>query len=317
MSWYIGVDWSAASKPILGANSIWMSILGDHDSHGFTANISTRGEFRRILGNFLRTQMGLGQRAYLGVDFALSYPADYQRDLIGALESPRENALANATREHISALVVDEGNNTNNRFEVAASLNRAVGYRSFWGRPTGLALPSELEPWLDCHVENTPITRHRACEQVARTYSGGYISSVFQLYGAGAVGSQSLLGLALLHGLANDLRIAFQYWPEDTSDGAVTVIETWPTLFRHEVDSPDLPSDLSRDERDARAIALWLKRYVHDYTTEYARLSLEQRFSQRFPASEGWIAGVPFPYVRKELSFGRSGKISPRRQETV
>lgn len=147
-----------------------MSIAGNHEDQAFTVNVSTRCEFRRILGNFLRVQMELGRRTYLGVDFSLSYPESFQEDLICTLESLTEMPPAVATREHISSLVVDEPNNAIIRFEVAASLNKTVGHNAFWGRTARLALPSNLEPWLSSHIEKATAIRIRACEHITRTY---------------------------------------------------------------------------------------------------------------------------------------------------
>ncbi len=103
----------------------------------------------------------------------------------------------------------------------ARALNRRLGGGDsgpFWGFRDA---PRQPRPWL--------WTEFRACELRLKD-RGLHPKSVFQLRGAGAVGAQSLVGIATLARLrkALDARI----WPfEETRGARVVLAEVWPSLL--------------------------------------------------------------------------------------
>ena len=75
---YIMVDWSAASKPVTGANSIWIGILAKDARLKLqfrAVNIDTRLKAREFLEDMVGKLTKRGDRVLLGFDFSLGYPA--------------------------------------------------------------------------------------------------------------------------------------------------------------------------------------------------------------------------------------------------
>ena len=108
-------------------------------------------------------------------------------------------------------------------------------------------------------VSGLPPGEYRVVEETLRA-QGLRPFSCWQLLGAGAVGSQSLLGIARLHGLRHRLGDRTQIWPFTTGlatpnlgDGAVVVAEVWPSM--HPV--VDVDGDV-RDAIQVRTTARWL-----------------------------------------------------------
>ena len=86
---YVIVDWSAASKPTTGADSIWVGVLKRDvrfrmafESH----NPATRGEAEKLISGILDDRAKRSERTLLGVDFNLGFP----RGLAAALKLPEE-----------------------------------------------------------------------------------------------------------------------------------------------------------------------------------------------------------------------------------
>ena len=75
---YIIVDWSAAAKPVTGANSIWVGIRARDARLKFqfsSANPKTRLEARRFILEIAQKLIARGDRVLIGFDFALGYPS--------------------------------------------------------------------------------------------------------------------------------------------------------------------------------------------------------------------------------------------------
>ncbi|WP_414897358.1 hypothetical protein [Rhodovulum sp. YEN HP10] len=69
----------------------------------------------------------------------------------------------------------------------------------------------------------------------ARGGPGQAVKSVWQLYGAGAVGSQVLVGLPMLHRLAGRFGAALSVWPFEPVEAPVTLAEIYPAMIGPEV----------------------------------------------------------------------------------
>ncbi len=103
----------------------------------------------------------------------------------------------------------------------ARELNRLLGGGSsgpFWGLPE---MPRKPRPYL--------WTEFRECE-LRLKQRGLHPKPVFQLRGAGAVGAQSLLGIAALERLRRKTRA--RVWPfEPVDEARIVMAEVWPALL--------------------------------------------------------------------------------------
>jgi hypothetical protein len=129
-------------------------------------------------------------------------------------------------------------------------------------------------------------TTLRLCEQWTSS-----AKSVFAFDGPGRVGKATHTGLPWLLQLKEDLGDKVHVWPFEgwkPREGAHVLSEVYPSLYHNRYPSPGLTGD----QRDARAVALWMQ----DMAT---RGELEAYFSPPLNAAErkqadleGWILGV-------------------------
>jgi hypothetical protein len=218
------VDWSASSSPTTGADSVWIAIA---DAGGIElSNPSTR---HTALAE-IAAATDSGGLTLIGVDFSLGFPRG-TAEALGLVGQPWR-----AMWELLGADVTDDERNLNNRFAVASGLNVKIGDDSagpFWGCPPARRTahltstkPARSAAWpLEWrHVES----RLRA--------EGLRPFSAWQLLGAGAVGSQSLVGIAALERLRWNLGDRMCVWPFDTglaepTDVDIVVAEIWPSRW--------------------------------------------------------------------------------------
>ncbi len=281
---FVVVDWSANSSPKLGRDSIWIARF-DATGDASVSNVATRRSAEHCLGELFE---GSGASTTLvGVDFSLGYPTG-TADALRATGTPWSAMWALLDRH-----IVDDHRNGNNRFEVAAELNRRLtGTGSpFWGCP-----PSSVGD----HLTTTkptgaqPLASFRRTEEVLRQQGARPFSS-WQLLGAGAVGSQSLLGIPMLERFRARFGERICVWPFTTGfrapivePGAIVFAEVWPSM--HDLGDH---RELVRDAAQVSATARWLADCD-------ASGGLDQLFSLRLPpevedpavAEEGWVLGV-------------------------
>ncbi len=212
------VDWSAGSTPKRGKDSIWIAECAVATGAVRSANIATRAAAVGLLIELT----SLRDRCLVGVDFSLGFPSG----TAAALGLPGEPWRS--TWDLLAELIVDDSENRNNRFEVASRLNREISGATgpFWGCPA-----SRRTEWLTTtKVPSAPLTEWRRVETVLRN-RGHRPFSAWQLLGAGAVGSQSLLGIASLHPLLATVDV----WPFTCGLAVPTadtvVVEVWPSLL--------------------------------------------------------------------------------------
>jgi hypothetical protein len=145
--------------------------------------------------------------------------------------------------QHLAETITDDDRNRNNRWGVAAELNRRLGALWFWGVPKGRA-----GDWLTSTRPNPPsnvVPAYRHVEICLRE-QGLHPFSASHLLGAGSVGSQALTGIPVVHHLRHhpDLAHRLRVWPFETGlvsdpcadvSNAVVVAEVWPSAidFRH------------------------------------------------------------------------------------
>jgi precorrin-8X/cobalt-precorrin-8 methylmutase len=200
---------------------------------------------------------------------------------------------------------VDDEQNGNNRFAVAAQLNARCGgntFGPFWGCPAGQAQPS-LEmtsprggyPYLARH--GLSLESLRCTDKVERG-----VQSVWKLSGNGSVGGQTLVGIPAVLGLRNDPRLSSfsRIWPFETGFSreqitlqgpAIVYAEIWPGLLATQLDLT-LPV---RDQAQVRAVVQWLARFDAAGTLGAlfaAPPGLSDSALGTCLAEEGWTLGV-------------------------
>ncbi|WFE75186.1 hypothetical protein [Roseinatronobacter sp. S2] len=210
------VDWSANSTPKRGADSIWIGSAGA----GACApeNLATRVQAMDVLRARIDAGIAAGQRVLIAFDIGFGFPRGFAQHLTG-------QASALAVWDWLAQRVRDDARNRNNRFEVAAAINREFpGVGPFWGRPSGRALPDLPEKGLARHGHG--LAELRETEALC---SGAH--PMWKLYTTGSVGSQSLLGIAHLAALRVEYGAALSVWPMQPADAPVVVVETYLSLI--------------------------------------------------------------------------------------
>lgn len=238
---YIMVDWSAASKPTTGENSIWIGCLhraADGQDICTTTNPPTRFAAELELNALLETFVAQGKKVLLGFDFAFGYPAGTAK----ALGLVRKNTQAWRTLHlHMTQSVRDSENNSNNRFAFAAGLNAELtgGAHPFWGVPTRQQTKTLNAKKGDFGAPGS-LPEHREAETWIRQNFKGSPKSVWQLAYIGSVGSQALLGIPTLTRMRRLYKEA-RIWPfetglkslarSDLSDVSILMAEIYPSIL--------------------------------------------------------------------------------------
>lgn len=285
---YVTVDWSAASKPTLGKDSIWLGIAlsGKEIS---VENIATRFQARARLHQLCAEAIAAGNRLLIGFDFPFGYPKGVAEHIAG-----KPSALA--LWRWLSARVKDSADNTNNRFDVATEINdRYTGIGPFWGRPDSWDFPSVPTKARQRNGLGHPPER-RLVEQRQKS-----AQPVWKLYTTGSVGSQVLTGIPVVQALRDDpeLNAHTAIWPFETGLQAptaqITFAEIYPSLI------PPDPSEEIKDAGQVRAVANWLHGLDRDGALAplFAGPQDASADDRRSIATEeAWILGLEAPAVR-------------------
>lgn len=264
------VDWSAANSPSPNGpckDAIWIGVTEGGTT--ITTYHRTRHAAETWLTTLLDAEVAKGHRTLLGFDFAMAYPAGFATALTG---QPDPRAVWHWLREHIT----DTADNANNRFAVADQINaRFHAPGPFWGRPATAPHP-HLSPTKAIDYTILGLKERRAVEVLIPS-----AQPIWKLYTTGSVGSQSLMGLPLIHRLAQ--RPATAIWPFDAPTGQTVIAEVYPSLLGEAVRSDPEPI---KDQVQVRllSLALW-------------RLSQRGNLAALFDtppiaAEEGWILGA-------------------------
>lgn len=288
---HVIVDWSARSRPSPARptkDSIWWCVARDGvaDDPEYTR---TRHEAVSRLVAFLAAELDANRRALVGFDFPFGYPAGVARQLTG-------QASALALWDWLDDRIEDVGNNANNRYKVAETINRAYpGVGPCWGRPAGWPHP-------DVPTRKSARTRQDTHPPECRLAdcSAKGAKTVWQLAYAGSVGSQVLLGLPALKRLTEDPRIHGQaaIWPFETGlsapDAPVVIAEIYPSLLQREIRQrrkQDEILDAAQVRVNAQAFArLDQQRRLAPLFEGHRSLAEEER--QIVETEEAWILGL-------------------------
>lgn len=212
---YIIVDWSAAARPTAGANSIWIGTFAQDKRHNFkftATNPKTRLEAREIIDKTIRERISRGDKVLAGFDFALGYPAGTAAAI--GLNKANEPAWR-MMHAYLATKVQEHHDNSNQRFALAVEMNQAIsaGPHPFWGAPKR-NITKTLSPKKGAFASGG-LREHRVAEEWIKSAFKANPKSVWQLLGAGAVGSQALLGIPTIHALRADIPNS-QIWPFET-----------------------------------------------------------------------------------------------------
>ena len=232
------VDWSASSRPSPqpAPDSIW---IGRTDANGTEArHFPTRRQAEAWLLHSLHVALAGHRRLLVGFDFAFGYPSGFARTLTG-------KDTAQSVWSYLDHHIQDGNDNQNNRFAVAAAMNAHFPTPGpFWGGSGDTAIPPRKPP--SC----AELAEHRQAETKGA-------KSVWQLTGAGAVGSQSLMGQPMLHRLC--AATGAKVWPFDPVAGPLIFAEVYPSLLRPAVQAETARGWIT-DAAQVRLLsrALWL-----------------------------------------------------------
>jgi hypothetical protein len=217
---YVMVDWSAAAAPREGKDSIWIGVTKRDIRFRPTFeafNPPTREAAMVRLRDILADLRRRGERALIGFDFSLGYP----RGTAEALKL-KTNDWA-AMWAFLGSNVADKPNNVNNRFAVAAKMNRLMTDQAwpFWGCP-----PKDAQRWLSSTKPTYDPAglppQLRLAEQATAGKGKAGAKTAWQVFGNGTVGSQAITGIPRVRALAMELGDKAKVWPFQTGWKALT-----------------------------------------------------------------------------------------------
>ena len=296
---YVMVDWSAASKPATGKDSIWIGALVPDARLRLTfraSNPSTRAaaivELTELLGKLTHR----GDRVLLGFDFPLGFP----RGTSAALGLKSDVPAWQSIRDFLAKEMKDKPDNSNNRFSLAARMNRLIsdGPFPFWGCTKRDELTTlSVKKSRDHTSEDLP--EYRLCEEYALKAKLGRPQPIWKIAYAGAVGGQSLTGIPALAKLSQSVE-GLKLWPFDLpladldeealGDTRIVATEISPSMI-----SADAQSNEIKDEAQVRIIAEHFAEL--DKSGRLGRCfagpeSLSEDEKLVISGEEGWILGV-------------------------
>lgn len=300
---YFALDFSAKSQPSPRrerSDALWLAELQTSPDPPFSVEryFRTRHAVYDYLYDRLVYHLAYGHRIFVGVDFALGYPQGFAHAL--GIDTASTRAWQ-ATWELLATLIEDHPNNRNNRFTVAADLNhrlRAPTPGPFWGTPITRQTPHfrATAPRYPFAVNDTlTLPRLRYTEQHATRSA----QETWKLFGAGSVGSQTLLGIPFIHRLATSATLAphtdiFPFtWhvsASSLSPRSLVIAEIYPSLTPIALD-PALIKDQAQVRTTVQHFA------TLDSVGSLASLlappaALTNEEWQHCVNEEGWIVGV-------------------------
>lgn len=266
----IMVDWSARSAPSPAKRSkdaIYVAERSGRDGH--VTYCRTRAEATAHLIARLEAALADGRRALVGLDFPFAYPAGFAQALTGSSDPF-------AVWDWLAGTIKDDPKNANNRLDVADLINaRFDAPGPFWSHPVGKT-PAHV-PFRKPPHAGFPFAERRQVEMVA---TGA--STCFQLYGNGAVASQTLLGLPRLHALRRHFGDALAVRPFEDRAAPILLAEVYPSILSAEIKRRQRPLEIP-DAAQVRVLAQAFAALPPERLT--AMLHEGERH-------EGWIAGL-------------------------
>lgn len=295
---YLFVDWNAAGRRALGRNAVWYAHAvrtTESVPRPRLSNPASRHEAISAVTELLCTDVDQRLRVLVGFDFQYGYPVGFAAALGLDLQQPWRSVWT-----ELDQLISDDQQNRNNRFEVARSLNRRLGGPPgpFWGCPdtqcTDALLPTRST--FPFQTNGGTLSEFRLTEQqLSRA------QPAWQLFGGGAVGGQTLVGIPRLAALRQHPQLAghSRVWPFETGFRPEALPGTGPFVLHAEV-YPKLvkvrpePSEIT----DAAQVRTLVEHFSErDARGELAALlstppDLSQAAHDQALQEEGWILGA-------------------------
>lgn len=266
----IVVDWSARSAPSPARPTKDAIFVAEHtgrESH--VTYCRTRDAATDHLTARLEAALAEGRQVLAGFDFPFAYPAGFA----DALTQQADPFAVWAWMDHA---ITDDAKNANNRLDVADQINACFDAPGpFWSHPTGRT-PSHV-PFRKPPHAGFPFAERRQVEMVV---TGA--STCFQLYGNGAVASQTLLGLPRLHALKQHFGEALAVRPFEDRAAPILLAEVYPSILSAEIKHRQRPGEIP-DAAQVRVLAQAFAALPPD--------RLDAMLREGDPI-EGWIAGL-------------------------
>ncbi len=243
---FLMVDWSGGNDrgPTPKKDAIWVCAARDGtvDEPVYLRNRQVAEEW---ITTFLATECAAGRRVLAGFDFAFGYPTGFGKILTG---SDDPFAIWNWFADR-----VEDASDSNNRFDLAGQINALFpGVGPFWGN--GLKRDIANLPRKGLNRAGHGLPEKRQAEEQA---TGAF--PVWQLSGAGAVGSQVIMGLPVLSRLRKHFRDELKVWPFEALDQPIAIVEIWPSLIAKAVAATQ-PLERIKDAHQVWLLAQTLSR---------------------------------------------------------
>ena len=120
---YIIADWTAAEGKKLGEQTLWVGVAKRDVRFRLyteTHNVATRAEGEKLIADLLAEHRKRGDRVLVGFDFDFGFPAGTAARL--KLDGRPWDAMG----KFLASNIVEKADNTNNRYQVAAKMNRLI-----------------------------------------------------------------------------------------------------------------------------------------------------------------------------------------------
>ncbi|MEI8238663.1 MAG: cobalamin biosynthesis protein CbiG [Actinomycetota bacterium] len=280
------VDWSASARPKRGADSIWICRLDVASGARELHNPPTRTEAQRVLVDLFSEPGARSGTTLAGFDFPFGYPSGFAQaaGLRGATPWL-------ATWAHLAAHLHDDDQNGNDRWQVAADLNRRLVHARFWGAPHQRHIDGL--PHLKARPADA-LSEFRTVERRLREQHRLRPFSCWQLMGAGSVGSQALTGIPVLQRLRTHVELShrLRVWPFEPVDlpsaGRIVAAEVWPSMLAAStIDAVDEPV---KDARQVTALAEHLAQRERDgLLVADLHPEIDPADVDRVHREEGWV----------------------------
>jgi len=273
------VDWSGGNdrgaKPTKDA--IWACVARD-GSVAEPVYFRNRQVFEPWFHELIAEEISAGRRVFAGFDFPFGYPQGFAKAVTG-----QNNPFA--LWRWLEGRIVDAPT-TNNRFEVASELNALCeGVGPFWGNAT-------KTDWTDLPRKGLARAGHgwpekRQAEQLAK---GAF--TVWQLAGAGSVGSQTLMGLPVLERVRRAFGPRVSVWPLEPTETEAVLVEVWPSLLADHI-AATLPEGEIKDRYQVRVLAQAISQLPEAAMLQMMAVTRTE---------EGWIFGLGHEATLKEAT---------------
>ena len=264
------VDWSGGNDrgPKPTKDAIWVCVARDGSAEE-PIYMRNRQVAESWLQTFLSTERAAGRTVLVGFDFAFGYPRGFGKKLTG---SDNPFAIWDWFADHI-----EDAPKANNRFDVAGQINAMFdGIGPFWGNGLPNRDIADL-PRKGLARRDHGMTERREVEDVAK---GAF--AVWQMSGAGAVGSQVFMGLPVLNRLRKAFAPDTAVWPFDVLDKPIAIVEIWPSLLAKTIAATQ-PEGQIKDAHQVAVLAQTVSALSADVLAKLLDIPRN---------TEGWILGV-------------------------